>query len=206
MDAIVSLGNQRKLRSFIMTIACWLGFYFFIPSHALARHKCPKPPTKGGVFGMFLTTTYLPVASAMASTRSSNTSGCRRGHPSDKFYQPKEKRIGQYLEETLELVKEESAQGYGPHLEALALLSGCSPQGMKPLMQHLQQNYSQLFLINSNYSYEEQTKHVALEIVQLLYKNRILDQECNDDLDSSILLSSNHKSPSEPLDVSIIID
>ena len=91
-----------------------------------ARHKCPKVPAPPGLMGILSSPLLMPSGSTMAAARSSDTSGCDRGHPSENFYKPQKKRITLFLEDNLLHVQEESAQGQGQHLDALALLAGCS--------------------------------------------------------------------------------
>ena len=64
---------------------------FFIIESVIARHKCPKVPAPPGVMGIISSTTLIPSGSTMAAARSSETSGCERGHPSKNFYKPKYK-------------------------------------------------------------------------------------------------------------------
>ena len=62
----------------------------------------------------------------MAAARSLNTSGCDRGHPSSNFYQPSKAEVEYFIDQNHQMVLEESVRGKGPHLEALAGMSGCS--------------------------------------------------------------------------------
>ncbi len=91
-----------------------------------ARHKCPKVPAPPGIMGIFSSTTLIPSGSVMAAARSSQTLGCDRGHPSENFYKPQKERVSMFLEDNLHYIREESAQGQGRHLDALALIVGCS--------------------------------------------------------------------------------
>ena len=80
----------------------------------------------------------------MATARSSDTLGCDRGHPSENFYKPQKKRITLFLQDNLLQVQEESAQGQGQHLDALALLAGCSIEHAE-FGTIIQLNYDQVF-------------------------------------------------------------
>ncbi len=81
----------------------------------------------------------------MAAARSSETSGCENGHPSSDFYRPGRAQIEHFLEENLDVVQEEAAQGAGPHLQALASLSQCSPSGSQLLQATLKEQHPLLF-------------------------------------------------------------
>ena len=75
-----------------------------------ARHKCYKVPAPPGIMGIFSSITLIPSGSTMAAGRSSETSGCDRGHPSEYFYKPKNKRVALFLKYNFLQVREESAQ------------------------------------------------------------------------------------------------
>ena len=109
-----------------------------------ARHKCPKVPAPPGIMGILVSPLLIPSGSTMAAARSSDTSGCDRGHPSENFYKPQKKRISLFLEGNLLQVQEESAQGQGQHLDALALLAGCSVEHAE-FGTIIQLNYDQVF-------------------------------------------------------------
>ena len=91
-----------------------------------ARHKCYKVPAPPGIVGIISIPILIPFGSTMAAARSSETSGCDGGHPSENFYKPKNKRVALFLKDNFLQVREESAQGQGLHLDALAQLAGCS--------------------------------------------------------------------------------
>ena len=109
-----------------------------------ARHKCPKIPAPPGIMGFLVSPLLIPSGSTMATARSSDTLGCDRGHPSENFYKPQKKRITLFLEDNLLQVQEESAQGKGQHLDALALLAGCSVEHAE-FGVIIQLNYDQVF-------------------------------------------------------------
>ena len=54
-------------------------------------------------------------------------------------------RIEQFFDESYPQIAEESAQGQGPHLEALAALVGCNAQQTMLLEKAMQQNYHGIF-------------------------------------------------------------
>jgi len=109
-----------------------------------ARHKCPKVPAPPGIMGIVISPLLIPSASTMATARSSDTLGCDRGHPSENFYKPQKKRITFFLEDNFQQVQEESAQGQGQYLDALALLAGCSVEHAE-FGTIIQLNYDQIF-------------------------------------------------------------
>ena len=109
-----------------------------------ARHKCPKVPAPPGIMGIVVSPLLIPSGSTMATARSSDTLGCDRGHPSENFYKPQKKRITMFLEDNFLQVQEESAQGQGQHLDALALLAGCSVEHTE-FGTIIQLNYDQVF-------------------------------------------------------------
>jgi len=163
------------MKFLIGSLCCFL---LGLPTTAWASHKCPKPPNKGGFFGLFVTTTYLPIASVMAFTRSSNTSGCGQGHASDSFYTPKRKRVKLYLDEMFDYVVEESAQGQGVHLEALAMLAGC-PHPMIPLFsQELQAHHERLFSSVQSLSPQDKVWQLSGEILAIVEKQPLLVKQC----------------------------
>ena len=109
-----------------------------------ARHKCPKVPAPPGIIGILISPLLMPSASTMATARSSETLGCDQGHPSENFYKPEKKRITLFLKDNLLQVQEESAQGQGQHLDALAVLAGCSIEHAE-FGKIIQLNYDQVF-------------------------------------------------------------
>ena len=109
-----------------------------------ARHKCYKVPAPPGIVGIISIPILIPFGSTMAAARSSETSGCESGHPSENFYKPKNKRVSLFLKDNFLQVREESAQGQGLHLDALAQLAGCSIEHAE-FGRIIQKNYSQIF-------------------------------------------------------------
>ena len=80
----------------------------------------------------------------MAAARSSETSGCEHGHPSENFYKPKNKQVALFLKDNFLQLKLESAQGQGQHLDALANLAGCTT-GHDDFAKLIRNNYVQVF-------------------------------------------------------------
>lgn len=109
-----------------------------------ARHKCYKVPAPPGIVGIISIPILIPFGSTMAAARSSETSGCDGGHPSENFYKPKNKRVALFLKDNFLQVREESAQGQGLHLDALAQLAGCSIEHAE-FGTIIQLNYDQVF-------------------------------------------------------------
>ena len=132
-----------------------------------ARHKCYKVPAPPGIMGIFSSTTLIPSGSTMAAARSSGTSGCESGHPSENFYKPKNKRVAFFLKDNLLQVREESAQGQGQHLDALAQLAGCS-FGYAEFGRLIHNNYSQVFGTDIFSQNEENSKNISKRTTERL--------------------------------------
>ncbi len=109
----------------------------------------------------------------MAVARSSETSGCEDGHPSKDFYRPGRAQIESFLQENLEWVQEEAAQGAGPHLQALATLSQCSPVGSQLLQTTMQEQHLRLFPTVPS------AAHTAQSYFQLPEQVPALQQACD---------------------------
>ena len=121
------------------------------------------------------------VGSTMAAARSSETLGCDRGHPSKNFYKPKRKRLSLFLKDNLLRVSQESAQGQGKHLDALALLGGCNIDNLD-FGKILQNNYSTLFKNNQLEEHQEFLKsksdQLSERILSLMSNSPLLSQSC----------------------------
>ena len=118
---VILQNKLTLLRSFFI-------FFFFltaITQSVQARHKCPKVPAPPGLMGVISSSSLIPSGSTMAAARSSETSGCDHGHPSENFYKSKNKQVALFLKYNFLQLKLESAQGHGQHLNALANLAGC---------------------------------------------------------------------------------
>ena len=146
-----------------------------------ARHKCYKVPAPPGIMGIFSSTTLIPSGSTMAAARSSETSGCDTGHPSENFYKPKKQRVALFLKDNLLQVREESAQGQGLHLDALAQLAGCS-FGQAEFGRIIQNNYSQVFGIDIFTQNAENSKNILKltteRILGLMTDSPLLSSSC----------------------------
>ncbi|MBF0350027.1 MAG: DUF3015 family protein [SAR324 cluster bacterium] len=146
------------------------------PNPLHATHKCPKPPVVSSGFGLFFTTTYLPIASSMASTKSMNTLGCQDGHPSKSFYKPKPRnQVYQYLQENLEYVKEEVSTGEGQHLEALSVVVGCSRQVYPVFAQTMHNAYSRIFTPSND---PDPHARITDELLEVVFHNHELYHSC----------------------------
>ena len=119
----VLLKNKLTLLRFFFTVFLFLTA---IIQSVQARHKCPKVPAPPGLMGVISSSSLIPSGSTMAAARSSETSGCKHGHPSENFYKPKKKRLALFLKDNFMQLKLESAQGQGQYLDALANLAGCN--------------------------------------------------------------------------------
>ncbi|MDE0789060.1 MAG: DUF3015 family protein, partial [SAR324 cluster bacterium] len=112
---------------------------------------------------------------------SSETSGCDGGHPSDNFYKPKNKRVALFLKDNFLQVREESAQGQGLHLNALAQLAGCSIEHAE-FGRIIQNNYSQIFgadLLSQNAdNFENITKRTTKQFLGLMADSPLLASSC----------------------------
>ena len=109
-----------------------------------ARHKCPKVPAPPGLMGISSSSSLIPSGSTMAAARSSETSGCEHGHPSENFYKPKNKQVALFLKHNFLQLKLESAQGQGQHLDALSNLAGCT-RPHDDFAKLIRNNYVQVF-------------------------------------------------------------
>ena len=146
-----------------------------------ARHKCYKVPAPPGIMGIVVSPLLIPSGSTMATARSSDTLGCDRVHPSENFYKPQKKRITLFLEDNLLQVQEESAQGQGQHLDALALLAGCSIEHAE-FGRIIQNNYSQIFvadLLSQNADNSENiTNQTTERFLGLIADSPLLASSC----------------------------
>ncbi|MEC7758200.1 MAG: DUF3015 family protein [SAR324 cluster bacterium] len=146
-----------------------------------ARHKCYKVPAPPGIVGIISIPILIPFGSTMAAARSSETSGCDGGHPSENFYKPKNKRVALFLKDNFLQVREESAQGQGLHLDALAQLAGCSIEHTK-FGRIIQNNYSHIFgadFLSQNADNPENiTKRTTERFLGLMADSPLLASSC----------------------------
>jgi hypothetical protein len=131
--------------------------------------------------GIFSSITLIPSGSTMAAARSSATSGCAGGHPSENFYKPKNKRVALFLKDNFLQVREESAQGQGLHLDALAQLAGCSIEHAE-FGRIIQNNYSHIFgadFLSQNADNSENiTKRTTERFLGLMADSPLLASSC----------------------------
>ncbi len=135
---------MRKIPTLLLEFFAVFLLLSAVSQSVQARHKCPKVPSAPGLMGITSSTTFIPSGSTMAAARSSETSGCDHGHPSENFYKPKNKRVALFLKENFLQIKLESAQGQGQHLDALAYLAGC-PTSDDAFAELIRNNYVQVF-------------------------------------------------------------
>ena len=135
---------MRKIPTLLLEFFAVFLLLSAVSQSVQARHKCPKVPSAPGLMGITSSTTFIPSGSTMAAARSSETSGCDQGHPSENFYKPKNKRVALFLKENFLQIKLESAQGQGQHLDALAYLAGC-PTSDDAFAELIRNNYVQVF-------------------------------------------------------------
>jgi len=135
---------MRKIPTLLLEFFAVFLLLSAVSQSVQARHKCPKVPSAPGLMGITSSTTFIPSGSTMAAARSSETSGCDQGHPSENFYKPKNKRVALFLKENFLQIKLESAQGQGQHLDALAYLAGCTSSD-DAFAELIRNNYVQVF-------------------------------------------------------------
>ncbi len=135
---------MRKIPTLLLEFFAVFLLLSAVSQSVQARHKCPKVPSAPGLMGITSSTTFIPSGSTMAAARSSETSGCDQGHPSENFYKPKNKRVALFLKENFLQIKLESAQGQGQHLDALAYLAGCTTSD-DAFAELIRNNYVQVF-------------------------------------------------------------
>ena len=98
-----------------------------------ARHRCPQTPAS-----IISSITMAPLATIVMTTKASNTSGCKSGHPSSDFYTPP---WAKYFEESFEQIVEESSRGTNDYLYALTLQLGCPSSSIEALRQAVNDHY-----------------------------------------------------------------
>ena len=162
-------------RPFILLINVFL-FMFVWESYA--RHKCPKVPSPPGILGLTTSPLSLPSGTFMAAARSLNTSGCDRGHPSSNFYRPSKAEVESFIRENHQIVLEESVRGKGPHLDALASMSGCS-KGSVQFASELKKRHEELFL-NPSTAEEDMHNHPSTpSITDRIFELKDVSPELN---------------------------
>lgn len=179
----IKLSNFKNKKILLLRIAFFfiiLNFFTFKP--IMARHKCPKVPAPPGVMGIISSTTLIPSGSTMAAARSSETSGCDRGHPSKNFYTPKKKRLALFLSDNLNHVSQEFSQGKGIHLNAIVYLYGCRTNE-EDFGKIMKKNYVSLFHpdeIEKNQKFQKsEYDQIAERLVDLIENSPLLSSKCN---------------------------
>ena len=146
-----------------------------------ARHSCPKVPAPPGLMGVISSSSLIPSGSTMAAARSSETSGCGQGHPSENFYKPKKKKIILFLKDNFLQLKLESAQGQGQYLDALAKLAGCSTS-QDDFTKLIRNNYVLVFndeLVNQNSELSiVRAAKTSERLLNLMSNSRLLASSC----------------------------
>ncbi len=109
---------------------------------------------------------------------SSGTSDCMWGPPScDYSYLMKDMKPI-YFQDKIEEIAEETTQGKGPHLEALAQLLGCSYQEHGIFSQLLKKHYRSLFVETQQLSRKEQAFQALSQLEQLIQEHSVLQSQC----------------------------
>jgi len=173
-------NSNNSGRFLIKAVGITILFYLNIAS-LQARHKCPKVPAPPGGMGIISSTTLIPSGSTMAAARSSETSGCDRGHPSKHFYKPQRKRISLFLKDNMMQVSQESAQGQGKHLDALGFLAGCNINHVD-FGKIIKNNYTSLFGNKKLEGHQGQSKSKLDEVSErflfLISNSPLLSPSC----------------------------
>ena len=176
-----SLNFLLKKGCLIRTVLATLLLLHGSAQSLQARHKCYKVPAPPGVVGIISIPILIPSGSTMAIARSSETSGCENGHPSENFYKPKSKRVALFLKDNLPQVREESAQGQGVHLDALAQLAGCSLRSSE-FGRIIQNNYSQVFgkdiFLQIEKNSKNNSKQTTERLLNLMEDSSLLASSC----------------------------
>ena len=77
-----------------------------------------------------------------------------------------------FLDSEYNLIQEQVAYGHGPHLDALAMITGCNPKVRSELSQTLRSNYKNLFSERKN------THELRNGIEKLIKSNTVLKASC----------------------------
>ena len=160
---------MRKIPTLLLEFFAVFILLSAVSKSVQARHKCPKVPSAPGLMGITSSTTFIPSGSTMATARSSETSGCDQGHPSENFYKPKNKRVALFLKENFLQIKLDSAQGQGHHLDALAYLAGCTTSD-DAFAKLIRNNYVQVFDTDLLHLHPESIKNGAAQTSERLLK------------------------------------
>ena len=77
-----------------------------------------------------------------------------------------------FLDSEYNLIQEQVAYGHGPHLDALAMITGCIPKVRSELSKTLRSNYKYLFRDRKN------TDELRNGIEKLIKSNTLLKESC----------------------------
>ena len=77
-----------------------------------------------------------------------------------------------FLDSEYNLIQEQVAYGYGPHLDALAMITGCNPKVRYKFSQTLHSNYIKLF------SDQKNSHELRKGIEKLIKSNTVLKASC----------------------------
>ena len=77
-----------------------------------------------------------------------------------------------FLENEYYFIQEQVAYGHGPHLDALAMITGCNPKVRSKFSQTLRSNYTNLF------SKQRNPHELRNEIEKLINSNTLLKESC----------------------------
>ena len=77
-----------------------------------------------------------------------------------------------FLDSEYNLIQEQVAYGHGPHLDALAMITGCNPKVRSEFSQTLRSNYTNLF------SKPRNSHELRNGIEKLIKSNTVLKESC----------------------------
>ena len=77
-----------------------------------------------------------------------------------------------FLDSEYNLIQEQVAYGHGPHLDALAMITGCNPKVRSEFSQTLRSNYTNLF------SEPRNSHELRNGIEKLIKSNTVLKESC----------------------------
>ena len=77
-----------------------------------------------------------------------------------------------FLDSEYNLIQEQVAYGHGPHLDALAMITGCNPKVRSEFSQTLRLNYTNLF------SEQKNSHELRNRIEKLIKSNTLLKASC----------------------------
>ena len=77
-----------------------------------------------------------------------------------------------FLDNEYKFIQEQVAYGHGPHLDALAMITGCNPKVRSEFSQTLRSNYTNLF------SKQRNPHELRIRIEKLINSNTLLKESC----------------------------